>query len=117
MVNTKEQGGEETIRSLVSRLLEKRGLRYTSFDVFPTGGGGGGGGSSEKPLDLASHCSVLMCTEVRVEPRVLFRYVTCHILNFTESLSIFLSNHKFINTIYEKLRLSGTLRRSTLSGS
>ena len=53
MVNTKEQGGEETIRSLVSRLLEKRGLRYTSFDVFPTGGGGGG--SSEKPLDLASH--------------------------------------------------------------
>ena len=114
MVNTKEQGGDETIRSLVSRLLEKRGLRYTSFDVFPTGGGGGG--SSEKPLDLASHCSVLMCTEVRVEPRVLFRYVTCHILNFTESLSIFLSNHKFINTIYEKLRLSGTLRRST-SGS
>ena len=72
MVNTKEQGGDETIRSLVSRLLEKRGLRYTSFDVFPTGGGGVGG-SSEKPLDLASHCSVLMCTEVRVEPRVLFR--------------------------------------------
>ena len=93
MVNTKEQGGDETIRSLVSRLLEKRGLRYTSFDVFPTGGG-----SSEKPLDLASHCSVLMCTEVRVEPRVLFRY--CVMLKVVlKSLPIPLSNHKFITTL------------------
>ena len=65
VVNTKS---EETIRTLVARLLEKRGLKFTSFDVFATTGP-----QTEKPLDLASHCSVLGCTEVRVEPRVLFR--------------------------------------------
>ena len=66
VVNTKGSE-EETVRSLVSRLLEKRGLRYTSFDVFPTSG------PAEKPIDLAANCSVLVCAEVRVEPRVLFR--------------------------------------------
>jgi len=55
----------ESIRALVSRLLDKRGLKFTSFDVFRTG--------SELPLDLSSDCSNLGCTEVRVEPRVLFR--------------------------------------------
>ena len=51
--------------SLSGRLLEKRGLRYTSFDVFAT--------NQDKPLDLSEDCSTLGCTEVRVEPRVLFR--------------------------------------------
>ena len=55
----------ETIRSLVSRLLDKRGLKFTSFDAFTTG--------NDKPLDLSEDCSTLGCSEVRVEPRVLFR--------------------------------------------
>jgi len=55
----------ETIRSLVSRLLDKRGLKFTSFDAFITG--------NEKPLDLSEDCSSLGCSEIRVEPRVLFR--------------------------------------------
>ena len=55
----------ENIRSLVSRLLEKRGLKFTSFDAFVTG--------VDKPLDLSEDCSTLGCSEVRVEPRVLFR--------------------------------------------
>ena len=55
----------ESIRSMVARLLDKRALRYTSFDVFVT--------NSEKPLDLGEDSTTLGCTEVRVEPRVLFR--------------------------------------------
>ena len=55
----------ESIRSMVARLLDKRALRYTSFDVFVT--------NSEKPLDLGEDSTSLGCTEVRVEPRVLFR--------------------------------------------
>ena len=55
----------ESIRSMVARLLEKRALRYTSFDVFAT--------NSDKPLDLSDESTSLGCTEVRVEPRVLFR--------------------------------------------
>ena len=55
----------ETIRSMVARLLEKRALRYTSFDVFVA--------NSEKPLDLGGDSTSLGCVEVRVEPRVLFR--------------------------------------------
>lgn len=66
VVQTGSGPGGETIRALVSRLLEKRGLRYTSFDVFVTDGG-------ERPLDLSEEASTLGCTEVRVEPRVLFR--------------------------------------------
>lgn len=55
----------ETIRSMVARLLDKRALRYTSFDVFAA--------TSDKPLDLGEDSTSLGCTEVRVEPRVLFR--------------------------------------------
>ena len=55
----------ESIRSMVARLLDKRALRYTSFDVFVT--------NSDKPLDLSDESTTLGCTEVRVEPRVLFR--------------------------------------------
>ena len=65
----------ETIRSLVARLLEKRGLRYTSFDVFPTNGTSTNDSTiaPERPLDLAEDSTILGCSEVRVEPRVLFR--------------------------------------------
>ena len=65
----------ESIRSLVARLLDKRGLRYTSFDVFPTNASSIGDTliNPERPLDLAEDCAILGCSEVRVEPRVLFR--------------------------------------------
>ena len=56
----------ESIRALVSRLLDKRNLRLTSFDVFATN-------NEAKPLDLSEDCAILHCTEVRVESRVLFR--------------------------------------------
>jgi len=56
----------ESIRALVSRLLAKRGLRLTSFDVFSSKEEG-------KPLDLSEDCALLHCTEVCVEARVLFR--------------------------------------------
>ena len=64
----------ETIRSLVARLLDKRGLRYTSFDVFPTAATSTPDNMTpERPLDLAEDSTILGCLEVRVEPRVLFR--------------------------------------------
>ena len=65
----------ETIRSLVARLLDKRGLRYTSFDVFPNNSSTTGDSniSPERPLDLAEDSVILGSLEVRVEPRVLFR--------------------------------------------
>ena len=56
----------ESIRALISRLLEKRNLRLTSFDVFITK-------SEAKPLDLSEDCAILHCTEVKIEARVLFR--------------------------------------------
>ena len=56
----------ESIRALISRLLDKRNLRLPSFDVFVTN-------SESKPLDLSEDCGILHCTEVRVESRVLFR--------------------------------------------
>ena len=56
----------ESIRALISRLLEKRNLRLTSFDVFITK-------SEAKPLDLSEDCAILHCTEVKIETRVLFR--------------------------------------------
>jgi regulator of G-protein signaling len=69
----------ETIRAMVSRLLEKRGLRLTSFDVFATTSPSDPSDSrlsqpqQQRPLDLGEDSSTLGCTEVRVEPRVLFR--------------------------------------------
>ena len=41
----------------MSRLLEKRGLKFTSFDAFLAG--------QDKPLDLSEDCSKLGCREVR----------------------------------------------------
>ena len=55
----------ESIRALVSRLLEKRGLKLSSFEVLTTAG--------EKQLDLSEDCDILGCTEVRVEQRVNFK--------------------------------------------
>jgi len=66
VVHTKK---DETIRAMVGRLLDKRGLKYTSFDVFKID-------QPEKPLDLSANCSILAYTEVRIEPRVLFRLVS-----------------------------------------
>ena len=61
----------ESIRALVSRLLDKRNMRLTSFDVFITAGGEAGAGP--RPLDLSEDCAMLHCAEVRVETRILFR--------------------------------------------
>ena len=58
----------ESIRALISRLLEKRNLRLTSFDVFSTASQ-----SETGPLDLSEDCAILHCTEVKIEARVLFR--------------------------------------------
>ena len=56
----------ESIRALVSRLLDKRNLKLTSFDVFLTA-------KDAKPLDLSEDCAILHCSEVKVETRILFR--------------------------------------------
>ena len=61
----------ESIRALVSRLLDKRNLRLTSFDVFVSCSADGA--ASTRPLDLSEDCAMLHCAEVRVESRVLFR--------------------------------------------
>ncbi|CAB4056383.1 RGS [Lepeophtheirus salmonis] len=55
----------ESIRSMVARLLEKRGLYFTSFDAFIT--------NSDKPLNLSTDSASIGTQEVRVEPRNLFR--------------------------------------------
>lgn len=54
----------DTIRSTIAKLLEKRGLKFTSFDAFVVG--------SDKPLDLSEDAASLASAEVRVEARVLF---------------------------------------------
>ena len=77
----------ESIRALVSRLLAKRGLRLTSFDVFSSkvimviirvmlmlmlmvmvmvmDGFQNNVQDEGKPLDLSEDCALLHCTEVR----------------------------------------------------
>ena len=81
----------ESIRALVSRLLAKRGLRLTSFDVFSSkvimviimviimlmlillvlvmvmvmDGLQNNVQDEGKPLDLSEDCALLHCTEVR----------------------------------------------------
>ena len=76
----------ESIRALVSRLLAKRGLRLTSFDVFSSkvimfiimvmvmlmlllvvmvmDGFRNNVQDEGKPLDLSEDCALLHCTEV-----------------------------------------------------
>ncbi len=55
----------ESIRALVSRLIEKRGLKISTFEVITTLG--------EKQLDLSEDCDILGCSEVRVEQRICFK--------------------------------------------
>ncbi|PSN42008.1 hypothetical protein C0J52_08253 [Blattella germanica] len=55
----------ECVRDLVLRLLDKRGLHYSAFDVFA--------GTNIKPLSLDEDSAVLAGKEVRVEQRAVFR--------------------------------------------
>lgn len=55
----------ETISQLVSRLLEKRGLSYSSFEVLTN--------KHPKPLDIAENSTQLAGCEVTVEQRVVFK--------------------------------------------
>ncbi|XP_021917974.1 regulator of G-protein signaling loco isoform X3 [Zootermopsis nevadensis] len=55
----------ESIRDLILRLLDKRGLHYSAFEVFD--------GNSVKPLSLDEDSTVLAGKEVRVEQRAVFR--------------------------------------------
>ncbi|XP_037922272.1 regulator of G-protein signaling loco isoform X4 [Hermetia illucens] len=56
----------ETIRQLVERLLEKRGIQYKFFDVLISGGIG-------KPLELDQPSTELAGKEVEIEQRVAFK--------------------------------------------
>ncbi|XP_076062150.1 regulator of G protein signaling family member locomotion defects isoform X7 [Oratosquilla oratoria] len=55
----------EAVRTLLTRLLDRRGLNYSTYDVFYHKG--------DKPVDQTEDSSVLGGQEVRVEQRVLFR--------------------------------------------
>lgn len=55
----------ETIRELVVRLVEKRGLSYTSFEVFV--------GDSNKPCDLEGMSTRIAGKQVNIEQRVTFK--------------------------------------------
>ncbi|KAJ8978977.1 hypothetical protein NQ317_001450 [Molorchus minor] len=55
----------ETIQQLVNRLLAKRGLRYSSFEVFI--------GKHPKPTDISEPSAKLAGCEVTVEQRVVFK--------------------------------------------
>ncbi|KAK6635518.1 hypothetical protein RUM44_000770 [Polyplax serrata] len=56
---------KETIQELICRLLEKRGLHYSSFESFIAG--------SSKPLDLNEDASTLSNKEIHVEQRIVFK--------------------------------------------
>ena len=55
----------ESIRELVLRLLDKRGLSYTCFDVFV--------GDSNKPTDLEAMSTRIAGKQVNIEQRVTFK--------------------------------------------
>lgn len=55
----------ETIRELVDRLLEKRGISYTCFEVFSSG--------NTKPCDLDNMSIQLAGKQVTIEQRVTFK--------------------------------------------
>ncbi|CAG0891052.1 unnamed protein product [Darwinula stevensoni] len=55
----------ETVRSLVHRLLERRGLKYSAVDVFTL--------NSSMALDQLLDCASLACQDIRVEARVLIQ--------------------------------------------
>lgn len=55
----------ETIREMINRLLEKRGLTYTNYEVFFT--------NKSKPLDLNKDSIDLAGCEVVMEHRIVFK--------------------------------------------
>jgi regulator of G-protein signaling len=55
----------ETVRDLIERLLEKRGIVYHAFEAFVAG--------SAKPLDLEGAAAGLAGKEVQIEQRVIFK--------------------------------------------
>ncbi|XP_049804565.1 regulator of G-protein signaling loco isoform X2 [Schistocerca nitens] len=55
----------ENVKDMVKRLLDKRGLHYSSFEVYV--------GNSTKPVPLDEESSVLGGKEVQVEQKVSFR--------------------------------------------
>lgn len=55
----------ETVRELVERLLEKRGIAYTCFEVFTSG--------NSKPCDLDSMSIQIAGKQVTIEQRVTFK--------------------------------------------
>lgn len=55
----------ETIKELVERLLEKRGIVYTAYEAFLAG--------NHKPLDLDGPSSSLAGKEVNIDQRVVFK--------------------------------------------
>lgn len=62
----------ESVRELVERLLEKRGIYYQAFEGFLAGGSGGGGASS-KSIDLEESSSSIAGKEITIEQRVVFK--------------------------------------------
>lgn len=56
----------ETVETLIQRLLIKRSLQYYAYEVYVTG-------DNNKPLDPNTNINTLGCTEIRVEQRVLFQ--------------------------------------------
>ncbi|XP_064630120.1 regulator of G-protein signaling 12-like isoform X2 [Lineus longissimus] len=55
----------QTVKSLVSKLCEKKGLSVVSIDVYPLG--------SDKALDIHADISTVSAKEMVIERRVLFR--------------------------------------------
>lgn len=55
----------ESIRNLVDRLLEKRGIYYQAYEGFVSG--------SNKPIDLAMASTALAGKEILIEQRVVFK--------------------------------------------
>ncbi|KAL1501798.1 hypothetical protein ABEB36_007057 [Hypothenemus hampei] len=56
---------DETVQQLIKRLLEKRGLNYSSYEVFTN--------KHAKALDLNESASILAGCEATVEQRVVFK--------------------------------------------
>ena len=54
----------QTLDQIISILLKRRSQKLSSFEAFASG---------NEPLDLSQDCSTLDCSEVLVQPRVLFR--------------------------------------------
>ena len=100
----------ESIRAMISRLLDKRNMKLTSFDVFSSR-------SDSKPLDLSEDCAILHCTEVRVEARILFRLelpshksigvkVSCHICFLLDKIFAYKYLHHQCSAVHPDIELN-----------